>query len=104
MPSTPENGARIVFRSIVAWISPTWASVCFCSAAARSNSACEIDALAQQPLHPLEVETRQIALRFDRGQLRALLPRVELGQHVTPHGPLGRNRTRCDRRCRADPR
>ena len=34
-------------------------------------------ALVQQPLHPLEVQARQIALRFGRGQLRPLLPRVE---------------------------
>ena len=39
IPSTPENGARICLRSIVAWISPTRASACLCSALARSYSA-----------------------------------------------------------------
>ncbi len=40
------------------------------------------DAIAQQTLHALIVQAGEIALRFDRGQLRALLPRVELGEDV----------------------
>ena len=39
------------------------------------------DALVQQALHPLEVQTREIALRFRRGQLRLLLARIEQRQH-----------------------
>ena len=49
MPRIPENGARIVFRSIVARISPTRASVCFCSAVARSYSAREITRSFSRP-------------------------------------------------------
>ena len=56
MPSTPENGARIVLRSIVARISPTCASACLCSAAAASNSARETASLLDQALHALEVQ------------------------------------------------
>ena len=36
IPSIPANGARMVLRSMVARISPTLASACFCSAEARS--------------------------------------------------------------------
>ena len=36
MPRTPENGARIVLRAMVARISPTLASSCVISAAALS--------------------------------------------------------------------
>ena len=46
-------------------------------------------ALVQQPLHPVEVEPRQLALRLDRRELRPLLPRVE-------HAPARRPaRTAC---------
>jgi hypothetical protein len=36
MPSIPAKGARMVLRSMLARISPTLASACFCSADARS--------------------------------------------------------------------
>ena len=55
------------------------------------------DAVAQQALHPVVVERGQIALRFDRGQLRALLPGVELRQDVTlPDRPTGFERDAMD--------
>ena len=41
------------------------------------------DAVAQQPFHPLVVETCQLTLRFDRRELCAFLTGVELGQHLT---------------------
>ena len=36
-----------------------------------------------QRLHALEVEARELALRFGRGELRLLLARVELDEHVS---------------------
>ena len=42
------------------------------------------DAVAKQPLHPVVIELSEVALRLDRCQLRALLSRIELGQHVAP--------------------
>ena len=39
MPSVPENGARIVFLSIVACWSATWARLLFRSAASASSCA-----------------------------------------------------------------
>ena len=39
-------------------------------------------ALVEQPLHPLEVQARELALRLDGRELRLLLPRVEHRQHL----------------------
>ena len=56
------------------------------------------DALVEQPLHPIEREPRQFALRLERGQLRLLLPRVEHGQHVArAHGLPGLEENPFDR-------
>src|SRR6266576_3987196 len=55
MPRIPEKGARMVFRSIVALISPTWASVDF----------------------------GQLPVRLGRGQLGPLLLGIEFDQYVT---------------------
>src|SRR5215470_16234039 len=49
MPSTPENGARIVFRSIAALISPTLAFAWRSSAVALSNSARETTRSSSRP-------------------------------------------------------
>jgi hypothetical protein len=44
----------------------------------------------QQVLHPAEIDAGQIALRFDRCQLRPLLPGVELHEHLaSAHRPPG---------------
>ncbi len=82
MPSTPENGARMVLRWITALISPSCASLCWNSAVARSNSAFEITFSLQQLLHAREGEPRQLAASFDRRELRLLLPGIENGEHV----------------------
>ena len=90
MPRTPENGARIVLRSMVARISPTLASVCFCWRVAWSYSTREITPSFHQLLHAAEIDSRQIALRLEGGQLRPLLPRIELDQDVSLlHGLAG---------------
>ena len=82
MPRMPENGARIVLRSMVARISPTRASAWRGSAVALSYSASRDHLLVEQLLHALEVEACELALRFGRRQLRLLLPRVQHDQHV----------------------
>jgi hypothetical protein len=51
------------------------------------------DAVAQQPFHPLVVETCQLTLRFDRGELCAFLAGVELGQHLHLRAPLDPTRS-----------
>src|SRR4029453_13676085 len=44
------------------------------------------DVVFEQPLHPVEIRAREIALGFGSRQLRALLARVELDEHVaSPH-------------------
>ena len=83
MPRTPENGAWMVLRSIVARISLSLASACFSEAAARVVLGARDRVLLDQPLHPLVVEARELELRFRASQLRLLLPRVELHQDVT---------------------
>ena len=40
------------------------------------------DVVLQQTFHSREVGPSQVSLRFGRGELRALLARVELHQHV----------------------
>ena len=42
MPSTPENGARMVFRSMVARISCTRASPCLCALAVSRNASSDV--------------------------------------------------------------
>ena len=56
MPRMPENGARIVLRSIAARISPTRASVCRLLGRRAVELGLRDDALVQQALHPLEVQ------------------------------------------------
>ena len=82
MPRIPENGARIVFRcDRGADLSDLGLRLLLLG---RRPVVLRLrdDALVQQALHPVEVEPRQLALRLDGGQLRLLLPRVELGQHL----------------------
>ena len=104
MPRTPENGARMILRSIVARISPTRASACLCSAATLSYSACEMIPCFAQAAHRGRVGRDELELRFGRGELRPLLLRVEPHEHVALAHRRGRSRTRSSRRCRADRR
>ena len=95
MPRTPENGARIVFRCDrrVDLADARLALPLF------GRGAIELGPrnhpLVQQPLHAVEVEVRQIALRFGRRQLRALLPGVEDAPAPRPREPTARIRRRC---------
>ena len=89
----PENGARIRLRSIVAWISPTRASACLCSALARSYSRLGDDLLIDEAPRAVEVEPRQIALGHGRGELRPLLTGVEPHQDLPLREPPGPIRT-----------
>ena len=82
MPRTPEKGARISFRSIVARISPTRASACLCSALGAIELGLGEDPLRHEAANALQVHGRQVALGLGRGELRPLLPRVEAHQHL----------------------
>ncbi len=97
MPRIPENGARIVFRAIVARISPTLASVCLLLGRRPVVIRSRDRAFVHQPLHPVEVQAGQIARGLDGGQLRLLLPRVELHEHVPlANRPAGLERDAID--------
>ena len=105
MPRRPANGARIVLRSMAARISPTRASAWRSSAADAVELGLRDDALLQQPLHALEVDARQVTLRFRRCQLRPLLARIEQREDVSGADVLSRverNSLDCSRQVGAD--
>ena len=86
IPSTPENGARIVFALDGR---PDLGDIRF-GRSLLSRGLVVLgsgdDAFVHQFLHAGVVKLCQIALRFQGGELRALLPGVELNQNVAfPH-------------------
>ena len=82
MPRTPENGARMIFRWMVACdlANPRLTLPLFGRGAIVLGPGNH--PLVQQPLQAVEVQVRQIALRLGRSQLRLLLSGIEDGQHV----------------------
>ena len=87
MPSTPENGARMVLRSIVARISFSLASACLLAGGGGVVLGARDRVLLDQPLHAFVVQAREFELRFRARQLRLFLPRVELHQDVSLLAP-----------------
>ena len=82
MPSVPENGARIVLRSMVARISRILASACLCAGCRRVELGARDRVLLDQALHPFEHQPRQLQLRFRSRELCLLLLRVQLDEDV----------------------
>ena len=101
-PSTPANGARIVLRSMVARISPTRGlGLLVLGRGAVVARPSETTPLPRRPRIRSRFRRASSQLRLGRGELRLLLARVELHQHLArPHG-RGRTRRRSARRCRA---
>ena len=104
MPSTPENGARIVLRSIVgADLADARVALARVGDGAIEFGARD-DVLVEQPLHALEADPRELALRLGRRQLRPLLARVEQREHVAFADRAARTEGRSARPCPADRR
>ena len=86
----PENGARIVLREMDALnlADPGIGRLLF------RRRLIEVGprdgAVRDERLHAREVEAGELALRLRGGELRLLLPRVELDEHVAlAHGAAG---------------